>query len=545
MFTKKQKQIISIIIASCIAATFFLFLYSEILNPKYDAWLLTSSADPAQHYMGWMMYKNSNWSFPLGVAKNYAYPIGLPITFTDSIPLFAIIFKLFRHFMQGGFQYFGIWLLVCFMMQSVFGYLLIKIFIDSETIAILGSTLFILSPIMLFNNFALAGHWLILWGIWLIFKKHNSLQGWQWGLLFLLSLFTHPYIFFMNGFLMLTDVGMLFYVNKKIGAKQIFIFFASEIIWVLLLSYSLGIFIGQSHKGGYGSFSMNLITLFNPADGWSKLLPYFPIGQYQLEGFNYLGAGILLLFVLSLSLALRKKKLYLIFKKYWPLLLICLILSMLAISNVITFSNIELINIKLPLYITNNLLGTIQASGRMFWPVFYIILLFSFYILKKSKFKITLFILIAAIALQYFDLSGKLNQLDNLFEKKIWSNPIDTKEWREYSKDYEHIFFLPVIPDINYASFTLYAAENNLTVNNGYFARSIKKLDKNIEEKIKDAKNGNYNCDTIYIFSRDIEYFYPNMDLKKHLLTPIYKAHILYPCYKQKHPETNFSAIIP
>lgn len=541
MLTKKQKQIISIIIAGCIGAAFFLFLYSEILNPKYDAWLLTSSADPAQHYMGWMMYKNASWSFPLGVAKNYAYPVGLPIIYTDSIPLFAIIFKLFRHFMQGGFQYFGIWLLACFILQAVFGYLLIKIFIESEIIAIMGSILFVLSPIMLFNNFAMAGHWLILSGIWLIFKKHNYLQRRQWGLLFLLSLFTHPYIFFMNGFLMLADVGMLRLTNKKIGVKQILIFFAVEISWVLLLTYSLGIFAGQSREDGYSFFSMNLNALFNPIDGWSKLLPSFSIGKYQLEGFNYLGAGIILLFILSLCLALRKKNLFLNFKKYWPLLLICLILSMLAVSNIIAFNGIELIKIKLPLFITNNLLGTIRASGRMFWPVFYIILLFSFYVLKKSRFKIALFILIAAIALQFFDLSGKLNQLDNLFEKKIWTNPIDTKEWVKYSKDYKHIFFLPVIPHINYVPFTLYAAENNLTVNNGYFARSIKKLDWYIEKKIKDAKKGNYSCDTIYIFSRDIEDFYQKMDLNKHLLTPIYKAHILYPCYKQKHPEADFS----
>lgn len=541
MLTKKQKQIISIIIAGCIAAAFFLFLYSEILNPKYDAWLLTSSADPAQHYIGWMMYKNASWSFPAGVASNYAYPMGAPIVYTDSIPLFAVIFKLFRDFIQGSFQYFGIWLLTCFILQAIFGYLLIKRFIKSEIISIIGSTLFILSPIMLFNNFALAGHWLILFGLWLIFKKHNSIQWWQWSLLFLLSLFTHPYIFFMNCFGVMVDIAMLYFVNKKIKIQKIFIFFIVEIIWVLLITYSLGFFTGQSNTDGYGSFSMNLNALFNPMDGWSKLIPSLPVGQYQVEGFNYLGAGVILLFILSLCFSLRKKKLLSIFKKYWPILLICLILTMLAVSNVITFNNKELINIKLPLFITNDLLGAIRASGRMFWPVFYIILLFSFYILKNNNFKIALFILIVAIALQFFDLSDKINQLDGLFEKKNWSNPIITKEWVGYSKDYKHIFFLPVIPHINYVPFTLYAAENNLTVNNGYFARAIKNLDKYIEEKIEDAKNGNYSCDTIYIFSRDIENFYPNMDLKKHLLTPIYRTHILYPCYKQKHPEADFS----
>lgn len=533
MLTQKQKNNISILIVSCMAMLFFLFLYSEILNPKYDAWLLTSSADPAQHYMGWMMYKNSNWSFPVGVANDYAYPIGLPIVHTDSIPLFAVIFKLFRNFIKGGFQYFGIWLFACFILQGVFGYLLIKEFIKSEIISIIGSTLFILSPIMLFNNFALAGHWLILLGLWLIFRKHNSAQWWQWGLLFLLSLFVHPYFFFMNIFLVTADVAMLYFVNKKIKIKKMAIFFITEVIWILLIIYSLGLFIGRASGDGYGVFSMNLNALFNPAGGWSKLIPSFPVDQYQLEGFNYLGAGIIFLFILSFCFSLRKKELFEIFKKYWPILLICLLLTLLAISNVVTFNNIKLINIKLPPFIINKLLGTIRASGRMFWPVFYIIVLFPFYIFKKVNFKMALIILIAAITIQFIDLSGKINDLNVVFENKSWSNSIATKEWVKNSKNYQHLFFLPVIPHINYVDFTLYAAENNLTVNNGYFARPINGLYEYIKEKTEDAKNGDYDCDTIYIFSRDIENFYPNIDLDSHLLTPIHRAHILYPCYKQ------------
>lgn len=532
MLTQKLKNNIGIIIAGCIATLFFLFLYSEILNPRYDAWLLTSNADSAQHYIGWMMYKNSKWTFPVGVANNYVYPIGLPISYTDSIPLFAVIFKLFKNFIKGGFQYFGIWLLVCFILQAVFGYLLARIFIKSEIISIIGSILFILSPIMLFNNFALAGHWLILAGLLLTFKKHNSVQLWQWGLLFLLSLSVHPYLCFMNIFLMAADLAML-YFNKQIKIKKIIIFLITEVIWILLIIYSLGLFTGQPNADGYGVFSMNLNALFNPMNGWSKIIPALPVKQYQYEGFNYLGIGVIFLFILSFCFSLRKKKLCEIVAKYWPVLLICFLLTLLAVSNVIAFNNINLINIKLPPFIVNKILGTVRASGRMFWPVVYIIVLFSFYIFKKVNFKIALIILISAITLQFIDLSGKISELNNMFENKSWSNSIATKEWINNSKNYQHLFFLPVIPHINYVDFTLYAAENNLTVNNGYFARPIKGLDEYIKEQTENAKRGNYDCDTIYIFSRDLENFYPNIDLGSHLLTPIHGAHILYPCRKQ------------
>ena len=48
--------------------------------------------DITQHQTGWMFYRNAPWAFPLCKALFLGYPQGTSISYTDSIPLFAVIF---------------------------------------------------------------------------------------------------------------------------------------------------------------------------------------------------------------------------------------------------------------------------------------------------------------------------------------------------------------------------------------------------------------------------------------------------------------------
>ena len=227
-------------------------------------------------------------------------------------------------------------------------------------------------------------------------------------------------------------------------------------------------------------------------------------------------------------------------KQCWPLLLICLFLTLLALSNVVTLNSAILIDFKLPKIITNNLLGVVRASGRFFWPVFYLILLASFYILKTKKTKVALVLIILAIFCQTTDLSYKLKELGTGFEQKNWSNQIDSTDWQNIAKDYKHISFLPVIPHLTYISFILFAAQNKMTVNNCYFARPIKGLDQYIEKENNEVKAGIIKKDTIYILTRDSDTYLTNLDLNKHLLVLIYRTVALCSYYREVHPNTNY-----
>jgi hypothetical protein len=530
---KKTKLLLACILSALIGGFIFFILYGELLNPFYDAWLLIVDPDIAQAYIGWAMYRVADWSYPIGLAVNYAHPIGVAVTYTDSIPLFAIVFKIFRNFLPDTFQYFGLWIGMSFILQSIFGFLLLNNFLKKKSLAVLGSAIFVLSPIMLFRlggHFALGGQWLILAGLYLLFRKHDHNQWWQWSLLLLLSLTVHPYLFFMNAFLMITDLLMLL-KNKSINIFKLALFLIIEAFFIYNIAYALGLFtVSQAYAAGYGNFSMNLNALFNPL-GWSNVLPDLDITKYQTEGFNYLGLGILFLLLLSLWSCLKKKCFKIL---QWPIVLFITLSFLLSISNIVSFGNKILFTLPLPEAFINNFLGLFRSSGRFFWPVFYMIVLASFYIIKTSKYKKAIIILIIAISLQVYDLSGVLAERGKFFENKVQADQFFSLEFETAAQNYKRMAFLPVLPYHNYMFFAMYASQHNLTLNNGSFARPINEVDKYIENQIKSVEAGNLDQDTIYVFTYDADNYTANIDLNEHWHILIDDTFVLFPYYDSK-----------
>jgi len=98
-----------------------IFFYSVVgigpLDPQNLSWIF-GRFDPPQHYLGWSFYRNSPWSLPIGSNPNYGIDIGSSVVYSDSVPIMAIFFKLLSPFLGSPFQYFGIWLLICFALQA-------------------------------------------------------------------------------------------------------------------------------------------------------------------------------------------------------------------------------------------------------------------------------------------------------------------------------------------------------------------------------------------------------------------------------------------
>jgi hypothetical protein len=530
----KQKNILSITIVAILGFVAFLLIYGEILDPRYDAWLLTAGPDPVQQYLGWIMYSVADWSWPIGLASNYAYPFGIAVSFTDSIPILAIFFKSIRFILPQTFQYFGLWIAICFVLQGVFGYLLSSLFFKKRLAAILASLFFILSPIMLFRlggHFALGGHFLILAALWTILAQHNKISYLKWSLILVVSLLVHPYLLFINLFLLLVDLLNLYFVRKKIGLKDTLYFLVFEEGLIFLLAYILGLFLtGNAKAPGYGDFSMNLNAIFNPM-GWSNILPDLGIIRYQAEGFNYLGFGTLLLLFASAVKFFVKTNLKQFIYKQWPLILISLILILISISHVVAFNFYILFSLPLGKFLSEDVLGLFRSSGRFFWPVFYILVLSSFYILKTLKYKLALLILIITLSIQFYDLSGILKQRGQTFEGQVFRETILTTEFKEASQNYQHLAFYPVIPHKNYMIFAMFAAQNDISVNNGHFARPIVGQDEYLANQMEKIQAGHLDEDTIYVFSRDADMFVENLKMEDHLYIPIDNTFVLFPYY--------------
>ncbi len=110
-----RKNVNIYIIITFLSVVVFCSIYGvKVLNPTYTDWLLVSGGDLTQHYLGWTAYRTCSWQFPLGMTNTLAYPNKTSVIFTDSIPLFAVLFKLFSPVLPEKFQYFGLWGIVCF-----------------------------------------------------------------------------------------------------------------------------------------------------------------------------------------------------------------------------------------------------------------------------------------------------------------------------------------------------------------------------------------------------------------------------------------------
>src|SRR5690606_18328041 len=141
---------------------------------------------------------------------------------------------------------------------------------------------------------------------------------------------------------------------------------------VALLTVCLGFWVPgrESATSGYGIYSMNLLSPFWPVR--SGLLvdpgpsPDGTGGQY--EGVNYLGLGVLIGLVLLFVKSWRAMT-GTICRHPW-LTAYLLFLCAFAVSHVIYLGSIKVATLPMPLY---ELFSQFRSSGRMFWPVTYIL----------------------------------------------------------------------------------------------------------------------------------------------------------------------------
>ena len=168
----RQLKFLTPILIGCIV--FYVIGGYIVLDPSRVGWLF-SDDDPLQHYLGWSFFQKSPWGIPIGVNPNYGLDISSSIIYSDSIPLLAILFKIFSNYLPNTFQYFGIWMLLCFILQSWFAWILLGIVSKDWIIRISAITLFLFSPIMLNRigaHAALSGHFVILAAIYFYFSKN-------------------------------------------------------------------------------------------------------------------------------------------------------------------------------------------------------------------------------------------------------------------------------------------------------------------------------------------------------------------------------------
>ena len=457
----------------------FLIIYGLTpLNVTNDNWIMSGydEFDIFQHYAGWLAFRNSKWAFPLGMADQMAVGVGTIISFTDSIPIVAIIFKLFRNVLPETFQYFGLFTLTCYILQSIAAFKILMLETEDVIYSTIGTLLFSFAPVFLeraFRHTALGAQWLILFSIYLYLKyciqEHKNVYLY-FMILEVLAIGIHPYFLPMVGCFVLLCV--IRDVRKKYYYSIIYLF-AIQII-TCLFGYVIGA-LGSGvevYRTGYGYYSMNLNAMINPSScgqyTWSSILK--PLSQTlgNYDGFNYLGAGVLLLGIVVVLLIFFMRQDKLVFgmvKRQIFLVGICIILTCFAISNVVTYSDRILFTVPFPEFLSN-VCSIFRASSRMFYPVYYIIFLtliiLLWRILKDEKKKCAYAVLGFIVLLQIFDLHRCIMEKHRFMnEKASYVSYIDDMKLKEIGENAESILLEEIEP-IYKITLPVWAFKNNM-----------------------------------------------------------------------------------
>ena len=239
--------------------------------------------DLAQVYLAWAQFTsdpNSHW---LNSSK-LSYPLELNFALFDPMPIFLLTIGKLSPLLPDRTQYFGMYFLICLILQGVLGYLILKKITSSliasnfqkEIYCLLGSFFFILTPFTFYRfqqHTALASHWVILLSIWTCISTDTS-KFFRWiflnGLVLLLATGINPYLTLM----VLISQGCFLIFCSRRQSKRNLAFHILLLAVITIFGFKIFGFLSASgvRDFGYGVFSMNVLGPFN-SNGLATLFP--------------------------------------------------------------------------------------------------------------------------------------------------------------------------------------------------------------------------------------------------------------------------------
>lgn len=484
---------------------FYLIYGTGTLDVSRTDWLFRLG-DDAQHYLGWVFYRNDPWTFPIGFSQSLGYPGGWCMCFTDSIPLMAIPLKLASGLLPETFQFFGWWTLLCYVLQGVLSALLLYEVTRSRLAAVIAPLFFCTADILLYRTFRytpLTGQWIVLLALYLFFlNRRTNRWNWLWLLVHGMAVLIQGYFFVMTFVVFLGALLERALMDKKWlpALLQTSLSLASN----LLVMWVVGFFRESVDMSGagLGYFKANLNALINPLDGWSRFIPPLPLAPDTYPNVNYLGAGIILLVLLGLSsLVFRKLD---IEKLFWlrqaGLLFIIPVLFIFALSNVVTWNEHTLFTYTLPEPLMRQW-GVFRGTERMLWPVYYLLFIFGISQVFAWRWRgwVSAIVLLSAFGIQVVEVLPMLNNFHNNFsDPQEKQTNLRSDFWEDAAGKYDSVYILPLNLE-NWARLTEFAGNNRLNINYAYFARQSPSLETNALQKMDDLREGKTVTGEMYV----------------------------------------------
>lgn len=496
------------------AAVFLLVFGTAPLDVANDSFCRGGyiEKDIQQHYAGWLFYRQRADAWPLCVTGAINAPQGLSIAYTDSIPLVAALCRPLAALWGGTFQYFGWFTLICFVLQGGFAALLCALFAGGFAAPLLGSLLFTTSPILwerVFRHTSLGAQWLVLAALYWYFSLRRRHRGGCAGLFIVnvLAIGIHPYFLPMTYGITLALVAEQILATRQWRRPLAFV--GINLAATLALGWVLGFWDGQATSGGqalYGYFSMNLNALWNPSGVGGVLFSRILPAQNQINGnydaFAYLGLGVLLALLVA-AVLLRRRVLSLL-RAHWALSVLSVLLTAFAISHVITANGATLVTLPLPGQMIQ-LCSVFRSGGRLFWPVYDLLVLFAFVGICRLPRPALAAALLAAV--QIWDVSPALAQRGAAMaaaqQTPAFPTALQSDFWQAAAGQYTHLESVEGMQS-DALHLALYAADNGMTTDDSFAARyDAAALEAQRQTLLEELAAGTLRQDSLYLFAEE------------------------------------------
>ena len=528
-------------IGALFGAIIFIWIYgAKIIDPTYTTWIFVRPDDVTQHHLGWLYYRRSDWTFPIGLTEGLYSEGKVSCMFTDAIPLLAVFFKILSPILPENFQYFGLWGVTCFALNGGFGAALLYRIKPSLIYTSIGSLFYALFPPTMnriTHHNSLGAIWLLLIAM-ILFLDHNRKYKHKftpvvlWCVLGMLAVLIHMYFIPMIFTAMIGYLIISFFKDKNYLRTACT--FGCTTVTCVLTMWIIGAFHGDSSysDGGFGYYSANINTFFNSSDR-SKFIKSMNTMDGQYEGFGYLGLGALLClfiaFLVIICLIEKKEGKFFknaldIIKKYrWELIaagsVFCVGFCW-AVSTRVALNGRVLIDIQIPERLRVKL-SIFRASGRFIWLPCLIVLTTALGTMSKMTQKTLYTALVLCSMIQAVDLRDWRNVFHGEYTRNLsmYKDRLSCSRWEALTDGANEIVFVP-LPENYLAYMPLFfdfgklAYDHHMDLSCFYLARAdYDQLAAYSNEQYELLINGKGRDDALYVFF-DKEYLPKNLHIE-------------------------------
>jgi hypothetical protein len=496
--------------------------FQQFLPWNYK-WLY-SKGDGALTQLGFEFFRKAPLvQWPITAIPRYVAGSNMIIPTENAV--LNIFAKIIGIFVPGGFQFVGLWIVLCFALQGYFGAKLLGCFVNSKSSIVFGSFFFVLSPALLYrvgvmNHYALGGHWMILAALYLYFGTESRTR--TWGLLLFFGMLTSVYISAMLTVVFLAHQTRKYLLTKEISGLNLVVPLAAAVVGFLVMGYATT----RSSTTGSNFFRLNAIAWFNPgfSDNGSFSGVLNSVGSSRLrrvfseewEGFQYLGTVVIAGVLLGLA-NVRKIQIRQNWRGYAPILFGGGMLFVFALSNHIVFLQQE-INYWWPSQLLE-LRQIFRGATRFGWPAYYLVTLFAvvqiirFCSVKKLKAGVA----IASVFMLIESSPGIAYVRSEFSSSKRYETSIVNQKWNEIAKTHSRVAIYPnfdlqvgeVTGDAKFwidrwFDLAKFAVDNDLSTNFGYVPRPLTDYISEQDAQIQnELENGALQPNTVYVFANE------------------------------------------